>query len=181
MASQEEIEAATKAIEEAYGDVLDIQSGPIAKVALEAAAKAPLPDEVADLISRLKNPMWAAGDLPVLTVGITVRDMKEAADALKRMARVIETQRNANNISIEQYRARIAELEAALEEPNAVVAEAIAECDAIEAATIERCAKAAENIYISQMIGGQARENFKAGAQLAAQIIRALAKPVKDT
>jgi hypothetical protein len=36
----EMIEAATKAIEEAYGDVLDIQSGPIAKVALAAAERA---------------------------------------------------------------------------------------------------------------------------------------------
>jgi hypothetical protein len=39
---------------------------------------------------------------------------------------------------------RIRELEAALEEPNAVVAEAIAERDAIEAATIERCAAMAD-------------------------------------
>jgi hypothetical protein len=39
MASEEEIEAATKAIEDAYGDVLDIQSEPIAKAALEAAER----------------------------------------------------------------------------------------------------------------------------------------------
>jgi len=139
-------------------------------------AKAPLPEEVAGRAGYLRT---LAGQLRTAGKPLTAEECDKAAATLERMARLIEMQKNANNISIEHYRARIAELEADLQQhaelnvaEHKFMLQYRAERDAIEAATIEKCAQALDN---AASRGETALIVAIYGC--AASIIRALAKP----
>jgi hypothetical protein len=80
---------------------------------LSLLTTSPPPEEVAGLASALKK---LAADSLAFSPELAERTLHwKAAAALERMARVIETGKNANNISIGVYRARIVELEAEIE------------------------------------------------------------------